>query len=482
MEVDMTIDLTPRWKDFAVYLPALQFGYASDVVDNKRLKKDRNFPQNIKLTDLDFLNPKSKLWHYGYGLYSAGQFDSMRPRADAITQRNRNKEIIILGDSGGYQIGKGTLKGASVIGKATDGASIAKAWKETRIREWIVEWLDEYSDYAMTIDMPLWARYDENSNSPFHKCTVQELIKISVDNLEFIKNKSTHQTKWLNVIQGTDYNDWKLWWNAVKKYRFSGWALAGSVGWRGIRENKELGIEKLDGMYSLLQTMLTMNDDNAFEKGQEWTHVLGVSQPTWAVMLTSIQRTIRKHCNNPTFKISYDSASPFQAGGRYQRVVRYPKLLKDIKTWAMTMHLAPINSNYYDSKQDYRFPYSSPIGDLLTLRDLNVRGGLFQNGAFDTISNHIITNHNVWVYVRSFLEANEIAFMQGSESVQTVPESMLELMELIDTLFATERWTTLLKKNKNLISEVFKRVKFAENKELNERDVRYYSNVKNENY
>ena len=37
----MTIDLTPRWKDFAVYLPALQFGYASDVVDNKRLKKDR---------------------------------------------------------------------------------------------------------------------------------------------------------------------------------------------------------------------------------------------------------------------------------------------------------------------------------------------------------------------------------------------------------------------------------------------------------
>ena len=70
--------------------------------------------------------------------------------------------------------------------------------------------------------------------------------------------------------------------------------------------------------------------------------------------------------------------------------------------------------------------------------------------------------------------------MQSSESVQAVPESMLELMELIDTLFSTERWTPLLKKNKNLISEVFKKVKFTEYSTLDERDVGYYQNTKRE--
>ena len=65
----MTTDLTPRWKDFAVYLPAIQYPFASTVDDDKKRDKKRPFPKGIKLTDLDFLNPKSKLWHYGYGLY-----------------------------------------------------------------------------------------------------------------------------------------------------------------------------------------------------------------------------------------------------------------------------------------------------------------------------------------------------------------------------------------------------------------------------
>jgi hypothetical protein len=74
----MAIDLTPRWENFAVYLPAMQYPYASAVDSNKMLG-DREFPASIKLTDLDFLNPKSKLWHYGYALYSAGQFTDARP-------------------------------------------------------------------------------------------------------------------------------------------------------------------------------------------------------------------------------------------------------------------------------------------------------------------------------------------------------------------------------------------------------------------
>jgi len=447
----MAVDLTPRWDKFAVYLPAMQYHYASAINDNK-LIKGRDFPSGIKLTDLDFLNPKSKLWHYGYALYSAGQFNDARPKACAVTNRDREKTIV-LGDSGGFQIGQGTLKGTEHFKKAKTSAELCQMWRDSAaIRKRTLLWLDMHSDYAMTIDMPLWARLPQFKHTPFHKCSVQELIDMSVDNLKYIKANTNGNTKWLNVLQGTEAADSKLWWDAVKKYRMGGWALAGGVGWRG-------------GLENVLYYTLLMRDDNAFAKGQDWMHVLGVSQPTWAVLLTALQRAIRKNCKNPNMRVSYDSASPFQAGGRYQSVVRYPKFTKDFSSWTMTMHEAPVNPIYANSKDDFHFPYPSPLGDLLTLKHLNVRGGEFQKGAYDTVSNHLLTNHNVWVYVRSFLEANELAFMQVSEADKAVPQKLLDACAFIEDIFTVENWQAKLVKEKKLLAEVFAKQGYKE-KEL----------------
>lgn len=437
----MTINLTPRWDKFAVYLPAMQHGYAS-AVDNNKLLKGRDFPKGLKLTDLDFLNPKSRLWHYGYALYSAGQFTDARPKACAVANRDR-EHTTILGDSGGYQIGKGTLRGTEHLKRAKTSAEVCELWRQSGdIRKWIVQWLEDNSDYAMTIDMPLWAKFPSNSKTPFHKCSVEELIDLSIGNLDYIKRNARGKTKWLNVLQGTTAKDSKQWWGAVKGYRMGGWALAGNVGWRG-------------GLENVLYYVLTMRDDNAFDKGQDWMHVLGVSQPTWAVLLTAIQRAIRTNCANEQFRISYDSASPFQAGGRYQQVVRYPKFTKDIASWAMTMHAAPLNPLYADTGADYHFPYSSPVGDLLALSHLNIRGGEFQRGAYDTVSNHLLTNHNLWVYVRGFLEANELAFMHASEADKAVPQKLLDMCAFIEHIMGEERWQAKLKKEKLLLADVF---------------------------
>ena len=457
MVADMSIDLTPRWDKFAVYLPAMQYGYASAVDDtakNKKVSKSREFPSGITMVDLDFLNPKSKLWHYGYALYSAGQFTDARPKSCAVYNRDKTRTTI-LGDSGGYQIGKGTMHGTDHLKRAKTGAEVCDIWrKNSDPRKWIVQWLEASSDYAMTIDMPLWAKFPSNSKTPFHKCTVQELIDLSVGNLEYIKHNARGKTKWLNVVQGTDHNDWRLWWNAVKKYRFGGWALAGSVGWRGIRENKEQGIKGMSGLQSVLQMVLTMRDDNAFDKGQDWMHVLGVSQPTWAVLLTAIQRGIRQHCSNENFRISYDSASPFQAGGRYQKVVRYPKFTNDIASWAMTMHAAPVNSLYASTGNSYHFPFISPVGDLLNLSQLNVRGGEFESKPFESTSNMLLTNHNIWAYVRGFLEANELAFMLSSDADKAVPQKLIDMFAFIEHILGEERWVYKLKKEKLLLEDI----------------------------
>jgi hypothetical protein len=442
MGADMAIDLTPRWANFAVYLPAMQFPYSSAVASNKMLGK-RELPDGIKLTDLNFLKPDSKLWHYGYALYSAGQLTDARPRACSVTNRDRDKTLV-LGDSGGFQIGKGTLKGTEHFKRAKSADEVCDMWRDSGdVRKRIVRWLDAHSDYAMTIDMPLWAREPQNSKTPFHKCSIEQLIELSVENLDYIKRNSNGSTKWLNVLQGTNAKDSKQWWDAVKSYRMGGWSLAGSVGWRG-------------GLDSVLHYVMLMRDDNAFEKGQDWLHVLGVSQPTWAVLLTALQRGVRKHCNNPNLRVSYDSASPFQAGGQRQQVVRYPKFTKDTASWVMTAHEAPVNPMYAgNAGADFHFPYPSPLGDLLTLNQLNVRGGEVNSKTLDTIGTHILTNHNLWVYVRAFLEANELTFMHKSEADKAVPQKLMDTCAFIEDLLGEGNWQAKLKKEKKLIEGVF---------------------------
>ena len=65
-------DMTPRWDNFAVYLPSIQKAYAKAAY--KLGDKKRVMPAGVTMKDLNFLDPNNKLWHYGYALYSAGQF------------------------------------------------------------------------------------------------------------------------------------------------------------------------------------------------------------------------------------------------------------------------------------------------------------------------------------------------------------------------------------------------------------------------
>lgn len=440
------IDLTARYNNFAVYLPALQKSYALATANPK--PKNRPFPKGINMRDLDFLNAESRLWHYGYALYSAGQFTSSAPIGCSVQlcrDNPNNTHTTILGDSGGYQIGKGTLKGMDGFkDNALKPDVICRKWRNSGdIRKWIVNWLEANSHYAMTLDMPLWAKEPSNSTTPFHHCSIEQLIDLSVENLKFIKNKQKGNTKWLSVLQGTTPKDSKQWWDAVKPYRFSGWALAGNVGWRG-------GIDNV-----LYYTML-LRDEGGFELGQEWMHVLGVSQPKWAVALSAIQRGIRKHCNNPNFRVSFDSASPFQLGGRYQRVARYPKFGKELGSWVISAHEAPINASYFgEAGEKLAFPFPSPLGDRLRLSDLNVYGGDYTVKCYDDISGFMLTNHNCWVYVRSFLEANELAFRLKSDADKAVPQHLLDLLEFIENLLSVQNWEAELKKHQKLLHSVF---------------------------
>ena len=67
----------------------------------------------------------------------------------------------------------------------------------------------------------------------------------------------------------------------------------------------------------------------------------------------------------------------------------------------------------------------------------------------------MLTNHNVWVYVRSFLEANELAFMLASEADKAVPQQLIDMCAFIEQILGEERWQAKLKKEQLLLTEVF---------------------------
>ena len=103
--------------NYAYFLPAVSTFYnnyiskqrVSEYVEPDRLP--RSFNKNME--SLNFLDPKQGKFYYKYALYSAGhaQLDMKKTHVDdAMIQQRDRQNTMVLGDSGGFQIGKGVLK------------------------------------------------------------------------------------------------------------------------------------------------------------------------------------------------------------------------------------------------------------------------------------------------------------------------------------------------------------------------------------
>lgn len=273
----------------AIYLPAISEGWARMVYEGKP------FPGlNITAADLNFLDPTNRLFRYPYALYSAGQHNTaVAIKDDIVSQRDRD-ETIVLGDSGGFQV-------QTTAGYFTPERVLNN-----------MRWMEAVSDYSMVLDFPtggiasgnmaphvarltdegwdLQALNDANRlGIDYNAC----LVQTKLNNNAFQKNHAPGATKFLNVLQGRSEAESRHWYEAVKHYPFTGWAFAGH------HQNR----------FSLiLARLIDMREDGLL--GQvEWLHVLGISTLEIGVLLTATLRAVRRY--NPTFQISFDTASPF---------------------------------------------------------------------------------------------------------------------------------------------------------------------------
>ena len=406
-------NLTNKQKDYAVFLPALSGFYATYVgkqrhdptyVDPARIPAD--FENGIE--GLNWLNPDAAYFPYHWALYSAGHAEldvnKHSPKEDMIRNRDRSRSFI-LGDSGGFQIGKGVWEGD------WKNPTCPKAQKK---RELVLSWMDAYMDRGMILDIPAWVCRSPAGRVATGITSYEEAVQGTYINNDYFMANRTGACKFLNVLQGENHIEAEDWYQRMKKYcdpkqydrPFNGWAMGG---------------QNMCDVHLIMKRLVTLRFDGLLQEGlHDWMHFLGTSKLEWACLLTDIQRAVRKYVN-PNFTISFDCASPFLASANGQIYIQTE--IEDKSKWTYRMVPSVDDKKYAtDTRrfgdavlQDKLFANftESPISSRCEIKDICIYkpGDLNKIGkegrtSWDSFSYAIQMGHNVWSHITAVQEAN----------------------------------------------------------------------------
>jgi hypothetical protein len=409
----MNKDLTATQNDYARFLPALSGFYATYVgkqrydeyVDKSRIPS--NFTNGIE--SLNYLNTQEGQFQYQWTLYSAGHaeldINKHAPKEDMVRNRDRQNSWI-LGDSGGFQIGKGVWEGD------WKNPNCPKAAKK---RDQVLRWMDAYMDYGMVLDIPAWVCRSPAGQEATGITTYQEAVEGTRINNDYWMKHRTGACKFLNVLQGENHAEADDWYEQMKDYcdpakypdnHFNGWAMGG---------------QNMCDVHLVLKRIVTLHFDNLLQKGiHDVMHFLGTSKLEWACLLTDIQRAVRKNYNE-NFTITFDCASPFLATANGQIYIQnetedrskwtyrmVPSV--DDKKYAADNRLfrdAVISDGIFKNFEDSPLTAELKVSDVCTYApgDLN-KIGKEGKTSWDSFSYAIQMGHNVWSHVNAVQEAN----------------------------------------------------------------------------
>ncbi len=448
------INLTEKNKDYAVFLPAISFIYADLLSKNAKEKYGDRVPPLLPngLDSLKFLYEDKAMFNYKWGLYSAGhaKLDIEKSKVqEAFVQDRPRDKTIILGDSGGFQVAKGILK-FDWKNFFTPGG------KNDKIRMDILRWLEHTADWSMCLDIPSFS-----VSLGIGVNTVRDCMAYTAYNNEwFVKNRVPGATKFLNVIQGNDIPSADEWFDTMAPFSdpkvygdraFEGWAMGG---------------EHMRWWKLILHRMIKMRDGGHFD-GKDWIHFLGTSALEPAVMLTAIKRQLTKI--NPNLEVSFDSASAFVsvARGLVYTENEYDMMRKNPR-FGFTMDKAKDNKQYagnmdrmYADKVpgEYEtFVTKTPVMDCYREGDICVRGVDYESKtSWDSLSYVLLMAHNVYQHIEAVQEANRRA---DDKLVQSIPQNVLEFIDLVPEVFASEKPMEMIQNNSSLLN-VLSKAKFT---------------------
>jgi hypothetical protein len=206
-------------------------------------------------------------------------------------------------------------------------------------------------------------------------------------------------------------------------------------------------------VHLVLKRLVALRYDNLLQEGvHDWMHFLGTSKLEWAVLLTVIQRAVRKYVN-PAFTISFDCASPFLATANGQ--VYFENVFPHNGKWSYRMAPSADDKKYSTDTRPWAqgvvadgiYPrwQDSPISDMLTMKDICYYkpGDLNKNGkegktSWDSFSYALLMGHNVWMHLEAVQRANR-EYDAGSWPAMMWNQNgdHARFKDIVDAIFAT---------------------------------------------
>ena len=440
----MNSNLTEIQSDYARFLPAVSGFYATfigkqrfeEYVEYNRVPK--HFANGVE--SLNFLDPKAQ-FHYKWCLYSAGHatldLNKDAPGEDMFRNRDRSTSWC-LGDSGGFQIGKGVWEGD------WKDPACPKASKK---RELVLKWMDALMDYGMILDIPAWVSRSEAGQKATGIREYKDALAATDINNEYFMKNTTGACNFLNVLQGENHTDADNWYAHMKHYsdpkkfpetHFKGWAMGG---------------QNMCDVHLVLKRLVALRHDGLLEKGKhDVMHFLGTSKLEWATLLTDIQRAVRKY-HNENWTATFDCASPFLATANGQIYCELET--EDRKKWVYRM-VPSIDDKALSSDttqfgkafvREGKHPsfLDSPVTEKLEAKDICIYapGDLNKVGkegktSWDSFSYAIMMGHNVWMHINAVQQAN-IQYDKGAIPAMLIDETFDRVMfkDIVEAIFAT---------------------------------------------
>jgi hypothetical protein len=408
----MTEDLGKKHQDWAVYLPAISGFYVTQLQKMQANPDEWRCPEGFEkgTAGMNFLDPVDSYYHYPWGLYSGGHAHLDTEKSDErepmVQGRDRSKTMI-LGDSGGFQLATGVIKMDWSNAKEPNDPA------RTEFCSKILNWLEHTADWSMTLDVPAFAAVGKLSERT-GLTEFQDTLDISLLNLDyFLRNRNPEATKFLNVLSGSNEENSKTWYDAVKHFSNKSFVQEAYGDANRTLEGYAFAGINMKHMYSVLSRILDLREDGLLE-GKDWIHFLGTGRLNWACHLTSIQRQLRKH-DNPNVTLSFDAASPF-VNTAYGQTYTHNEFRA--KRFGYFMDRAFDNKDMKGSTMPMPFAHS-PIMNRLTVGDICVlgHGDTNRNGketttSWDTLSYALYMGHSVYNHITAVQEANRLADME----------------------------------------------------------------------
>jgi hypothetical protein len=483
--------------NFAVFLPAISTFYNTTISKHRHTGSYVNpnrIPQSLPhgVESLNFLDPQKSIFFYPWALYSAGHanLDVSKPipKESMTRDRPRDGTTWLLGDSGGFQIGKGKWEGewrdptgpevtaqmAAYVAQGIETKPVldkngnpkldkngnpktikidhaknyqAKLDAAQDKRKAVLEWMDAYMDYGMILDIPAWVSRSPAGIAATGITSYQEAVNATKYNNEFFIKNRTGACKFLNVLQGETHADADDWYQQMKDFcdpkkysnHFNGWAMGG---------------QNMCDVHLILKRLVALRFDGLLEKGlHDWMHFLGTSKLEWALLLTDLQSAVRKY-HNEDFTISFDCASPFLANAN-GLIYTFTKV-EDREKWIYKMEPSVDDRKYStDTRllrdamiQDKIVPVfeDSLVSSLLQVKDICTyqpgaanKMGIVSKTSWDSFSYTLQMAHNVWMHLDAVQKANDAYANKNMSPNMLVDERFdrIYFRDIINSIFET---------------------------------------------